>query len=50
MAADRTLLAYLVPRVTHSTENTAVEALGYILSNSPGVQRRLAGRASVRRL
>ena len=34
MAADRTLLAHLAPRVTHSTENTAVEALGYILSNS----------------
>ena len=34
MAADSTLLAYLVPRVTHSTENTAIEALGYILSQS----------------
>ena len=34
MAADSTLLAYLVPRVTHSTENTAIEALGYILSRS----------------
>ena len=34
MAADRTLLAHLAPRVTHSTENTAVEALGYILSRS----------------
>ena len=34
MAADPTLLAHLAPRVTHSTENTAVEALGYILSNS----------------
>ena len=34
MAADSTLLAYLVPRVTHSTENTAVEALGFILSRS----------------
>ncbi|MDE2989793.1 MAG: hypothetical protein OXU21_01825 [Chloroflexota bacterium] len=34
MAVDSTLLAYLVPRVTHSTENTAIEALGYILSRS----------------
>jgi hypothetical protein len=34
MAAESTLLAYLVPRVTHSTENTAIEALGYILSRS----------------
>ena len=34
MAADPTLLAHLAPRVTHSTENTAVEALGYILSRS----------------
>ena len=34
MAADSTLLAYLVPRVTPSTENTAIEALGYILSQS----------------
>ncbi len=34
MAADSTLLACLVPRVTHSTEDTAVEALGYILSRS----------------
>ncbi len=34
MATDSTLLAYLVPRVTHSTENTAIEALGYILSRS----------------
>ena len=34
MAADSTLLAYLVPRLTHSTENTAIEALGYILSQS----------------
>ena len=34
MAADSTLLAYLVPRVTQSTENTAIEALGYILSRS----------------
>ena len=34
MAADSTLLAYLVPRVTPSTENTAIEALAYILSRS----------------
>lgn len=41
MATDPTLLAYLVPRVTRSTENTAIEALGYILSNSPAARNAL---------
>ena len=34
MAADQTLLAHLAPRLTDRIEDIAVEALGYILSNS----------------
>ena len=35
MDDNDTLLAHLVPRLTERTEDTAVEALAYILSKSP---------------
>ena len=35
MAAQDTLLAYLVPRLTVQVENAATDALGYILNRSP---------------
>ena len=34
MSDNRTLLAYLVPRLTGQVENTATDALGYILNKS----------------
>lgn len=36
---DNTLLAHLAPRFTNRTEDIAVEALGYILSNNSGASR-----------
>ena len=41
MSAERSLLAYLTPLITDRVEDAAVEALGYILSQSPASLRAL---------
>ena len=42
MSNDTTLFAHIVPWLTDSIENVAVEALGYILSNSEAARTALA--------
>ncbi len=42
MPIDTTLFAHIVPWLTDRIEDTAVEALGYILSNSAAARRALA--------
>ena len=42
MSYGTTLFAHIAPRLTNRIEDVAVEALGYILSNSPAARRALA--------
>lgn len=41
MATDATLFAHIIPRLTDRTEDIAVEALGYILSQAAAARRAL---------
>lgn len=41
MTTDATLFAHIIPRLTERTEDIAVEALGYILSQSTATRRAL---------
>ena len=41
MTTDATLFAHIIPRLTERTEDIAVEALGYILSQSTATKRAL---------
>ncbi len=45
MADNYTLLGYLAPRIAGGTENAAVEALGYILNQSPASMKALSDLA-----
>ena len=38
MVDNDTLLSHLIPRITERTEDIAVEALGYILNNTPAAR------------
>ena len=42
MSTGTTLFAHIAPRLTDRIEDVAVEALGFILSNSPAARRALA--------
>ena len=42
MSNNTTLIAHIIPWLTDRIEDAAVEALGYILSNSPAARRALA--------